>query len=600
MTDRTRALLQRWVPLAIALGVLAFHVAPLWREVASWANQGDARYFWFMIEVDRTTLLDHGQFPLWNPYYCGGAPHLANPQAATGSPFLLPILLFGTPVGFRLAYTLGLLAALLSLRAYARTLGLSEVAATAAGGGYAVCGAFAQHLGGGQWGWMGFALYPLMLRSLHLVMRGRRDHLVWGALALAVIIFHQPIYPLAFAVIVVASYGLFLGLQAGLRSRPFTARKVAAPVGAALAMLALGMLFTAVRLLPEWMFIRSHPRLVKDWDYTWPWELFETYAIRHSERRFSYHQYVFPEYGNYFGWIGVALIFVGLYLVLRRRRALWPVVAGAVLALLLQLGHLRPLPWWALKKLPVYEHLRVPSRFTTVAGMFMCVLIGVVVDTWGAPALARWRVMGGRARWIGAGVLALAVAYLVDAASWNRLQWHQTIGVPPPHDPPAAAFHQVPGNRGNMMIYPRLNEGTLSCFEESPLDISPRLRPNLPADEYLADPTAGTLRRVRWSPNRIVLDVDVTRPATVIVNQNYGPGWRAEGGELVNDGGLLTAQVSAGHHAVTFIFRPPGLWVGLLVSLTSLFAGLAFAVRGYRARPRQAATHAGGTRAATS
>ena len=46
----------------------------------------------------------------------------------------------------------------------------------------------------------------------------------------------------------------------------------------------------------------------------------------------------------------------------------------------------------------------------------MCVLIEMAVDTWGAPALARWRVAV-RARWVGAGVLALAVAYLVDAAS---------------------------------------------------------------------------------------------------------------------------------------------------------------------------------------
>jgi uncharacterized membrane protein YfhO len=135
-----------------------------------------------------------------------------------------------------------------------------------------------------------------------------------------------------------------------------------------------------------------------------------------------------------------------------------------------------------------------------------------------------------------------------------------------------------------MMIYPRLNEGTLSCFEESPLDISPLLRANLPADEYLADPAAGTVRRVRWSPNRIVLDVEASRPATVIVNQNYGPGWRAEGGTLENQGGLLTARVPAGHHTVTFWFRPPGFSVGLLVTATSLLASLAFALRAFRAR----------------
>jgi hypothetical protein len=244
------------------------------------------------------------------------------------------------------------------------------------------------------------------------------------------------------------------------------------------------------------------------------------------------------------------------------------------------------MPWWALKKLPVYQNLRVASRFTTVAGMFMCVLIGVAVDTWGAPALVRWRVLPSRARWVGAGVLALAVAYLVDAASWNRLQWDQTVGVPPPRDLPAAQFHQVPGNRGNMMVYPRLNEGTLSCFEESPLDISPRLRPNLPADEYLADPGAGSVRRVRWSPNRILLEVEASRPATVLVNQNYGPGWRAEGGTLADEGGLLAARVAAGKSMVTFSYRPPGFVAGAIVSVLALVVAVAVALRA-RARQHQ-------------
>ncbi len=196
----------RYAPLVVALVVLGFHLAPLFREVTSWPRQWDARYFWFLLEVDRTTILQHHQLPLWNPYYCGGASHLANAQSSSFSPFNLLPLLLGMPLGFRVGYACGLLTALFSLRAFARTLGLGEAGATLAGAGYAICGALTHHMAGGHWAWMGFAFHPLLLRSLHLAARGRREHVVWGGGVLALIVLHAPIYSMAFGLVVLGIY----------------------------------------------------------------------------------------------------------------------------------------------------------------------------------------------------------------------------------------------------------------------------------------------------------------------------------------------------------------------------------------------------------
>ena len=563
----------RHAPLVVALVVLGFHVAPLFREVTSWARQWDARYFWFVLEVDRTTILQHHQLPLWNPYYCGGASQLANAQSSSFSPFNLFPLLLGMPLGYRVGYACGLLTALFSLRAFARTLGLGEAGATLAGAGYAVCGALAQHMGGGHWAWMGFALHPLLLRSLHLAVRGRREHVVWGGCALALIVLHAPIYSMAFGLVALGVYALLLALAAGPDGR----RPWLPALACAAGILAIGLGLGAFRLFPIAELVRAHPRKVNDWDTMGLVDLFVTFGVRHSGRRFGEHQYVFPEYGNYFGLVGVGLVLVGAVLVIRRRRRLWPLLAAAGIFLLFELGNQPPLPWWLLKHLPIYSGLRVPSRFTVVAGMFMCLLAGVAVDELGAAPLAcerGWR----RPRAVGWAVLALAVGYLFDAASFNRLQWDQTIGTPPPRDPRAASFHQVPGDRGRMMAFPRANEGTLSCFEETPLPISPLLRGNLPADEYLADPSAGHVQRLRWSPNEIVLDVDVARPATVLVNQNFDPGWRASGAEVVNEGGLLAARVPAGRGTVTFVYRPRSFVVGGVISLLTLLGALAYLI----------------------
>jgi hypothetical protein len=572
----------RWAPLLLVLCLFGVFVAPLWRDFKNSPGTFDTGYYMFTSEVDRTTIVEHGQLPLWNPYYCGGAPQMGNPQSGSLSPFTLPILLFGTPIGFRLGYTLGLLVALLGLRAYARTLGLSELASTTAGAGYAMCGAFAQHLGGGHWGWLSFAFYPLTLRSLHLVLAGRRDHLVWGALPITLTVFHWPIYPMAYVIVVVSLYAVFLGLQKGPRDRP----RLRDAIVAAGVMLGLGFALSGIRLLPVVEQVLAHPRHIVDHDFTWPWELFETYGWRHTARGFGNHPYVFPEYGNYLGLVGLAFMFCGAYLVVRRRRGLLPVVAGALTFVLFQLGNLVPLPWWLLKKLPIYENLRVPSRFTVIAGMFMCVLIGVAVDQWGARPLADWRSAGKKARRASVLVTILAAAFLVDAMSFNRLQWEQSFAAPPYSVPRTADFHQVPGNRGRMYAYPAANEGTLNCFEETPVPISPLLGADLFADEYLQEAGAGTVRRVHWSPNRIELDVDLRRPATVLVNQNFAPGWQVTGGTIANEGGLLAAHVPQGHHGLTFRYLPRSVLIGGAISFLAALGSALFLERERRRRSR--------------
>jgi hypothetical protein len=171
------------------------------------------------------------------------------------------------------------------------------------------------------------------------------------------------------------------------------------------------------------------------------------------------------------------------------------------------------------------------------------------------------------------GGLALTLAFLIDAADFNREQWFQTLTLPAPSDPRAATFRQVRGDRHQMYVYPRTNRGTLDCFEEAPLDISPHLGADLPADEYPLDPSAGTVRRRLWSPNHIVVETDFARDGTVVVNQNFHAGWRVQGGVLADQGGLLAARVAAGRRTVSFRFLPTSFLVGLAASLATLVYG---------------------------
>lgn len=64
---------------------------------------GDADYLMQTVQAARVSILDHGQFPWWNPWISGGVPLFANPQfGLLALPTILG-LLFGAVMGYKLA-----------------------------------------------------------------------------------------------------------------------------------------------------------------------------------------------------------------------------------------------------------------------------------------------------------------------------------------------------------------------------------------------------------------------------------------------------------------------------------------------------------------
>src|SRR5437764_10972867 len=93
---------ERWLPLIFAVMALAT-LGPLFRHPSLFAEKSDWRYFQTMTEAARRSVIWWHQFPLWNPYACGGEVLLANPQSEVAAPTFLLSLIFGTALGMKLA-----------------------------------------------------------------------------------------------------------------------------------------------------------------------------------------------------------------------------------------------------------------------------------------------------------------------------------------------------------------------------------------------------------------------------------------------------------------------------------------------------------------
>lgn len=85
-----------------------------------------------------------------------------------------------------------------------------------------------------------------------------------------------------------------------------------------------------------------------------------------------------------------------------------------------------------------------------------------------------------------------------------------------------------------------------------------------------------------FSPNKMVVSVEVVEPDTLVVNQNYDKYWKADFGKPVNYNGLLAVNlIREGNYFIRFTYKPLSFYLGLAVSLVT-FLFLIFFFKKYK------------------
>ncbi|MEO7111714.1 MAG: hypothetical protein ABI183_14835, partial [Polyangiaceae bacterium] len=86
-------------PIARQAYFVVLAIATVWPLLASAASLNSYRDAHPLIQYEeaaRTSVVSFHQFPLWDPYYCGGIDGLGTPQSRFVSPTFLLTLIFGT------------------------------------------------------------------------------------------------------------------------------------------------------------------------------------------------------------------------------------------------------------------------------------------------------------------------------------------------------------------------------------------------------------------------------------------------------------------------------------------------------------------------
>jgi hypothetical protein len=555
-------------------------VWPLLSTAASLNSYRDAHPLVQYEEAARTSVVQFHQFPLWDPYYCGGIDGLGTPQSRFVSPTFLLTLIFGTLRGESLVaffmFWLGLEGAF----RYARSRGATHLGAGLAAPMFALSGFFAVATALGWYQFFGFELLPWAAWGLRRAINGDRRGVVVCALALAWMVGFGGTYPAPMA----ALWCAFEVFEFLLKQIPDSPKKDSpkpkadwARIGRSIAMIAaaavLAIGVAAIRLWPVAYTLAVAPRIIGGSPGNNPLSILRALLLQISPDEFG----DFPIGGTFLvGGLGAVAVGASL----TRKRAV-PMVVAATAAIWLAAGYAAKLSLFAgLKRIPIYQTLRYPERFLVLFALPAMVLA--------AMGIAHLQTMSRRKKW-GAAVLTLASFLLLanlgplisnaHAAAHGR----PMVAPPQPGDNAPADFRNARGTRWAIAYYPSMARGSLSCYDAYPVPQSPLLRGDLKAEEYFKDPTAGTVTRTSWSPNKIVLDVDAKKAGRVMVNTNWHVGWHSDVGTVVDDKGLLAIDVPEGHSTMTLNFLSREAVGGAFITIASLIAMLYFSRKRARA-----------------
>ena len=578
----------------------------------------DWAYFVHHATVATRSWSEYGQMPMWNPWFCGGIPALANIQTDALSPDLLLTLPFDQPIASALRLLLFIVVGLEGAWQYARHHGVRGWGAIIATAAFMFSGRFMMIFWDGHLPFYGFALAPWVFLGLERAYQSLRWGLV-AAVALTWIFF----YGGAVATPLIVSMMGFLVLRDTIERVLFPTTAESSSPGSAIlagahspgsailagarspgsAILAgarsPGSAILAGAPRKEWYrplaafafigvitLLLSLPRLVPVFqtliDYPRHWDEPERLSVWHIAGMMFLppRSWLYFDVGTSYVGLGIGLAFLAALPL--RGRAMWRLLAASVMAFDLAMGESGPLHLWKLMHaLPVVSDVRAAFRFTFLLALFVSIGAGRAV-WWLEQKIAlraatlyaarlqrsvrtrRWRVS------LAACAIAGAVAVVVGGhgpiATRQRLTEIPRLEVGPtaPGD-----FHQALGTRWIAHVWPRANLGSIACFEEQPFAGSASLRGDRTKEEWLVR-GKGTVERLGWSPNEIDLTVDAPDGGLVAVNQNAARGWSATGGEIVEYQGLLAAQMPPGRHALTLTYEEPGIIPLMAVSLLTM------------------------------
>ena len=575
------ARLAPYAPYALYALLSVWFCWPLFEQpLGLGANDWDQHLFYYGAVLKN--IVEYGQAPFWNPWYCGGNVLWQNPQIALLSPVypltaIMPLQL-AMKVNIVLHYWIGFIGMHVLLT---RVLGVTFLPAVIfLATVVTASGAPAIHLRVGHSVFLPGFYLPLQLYFFFKAfMTGEWKFIFLAAATMALMVFNGGTHILPMSVAALGTFAVF----AAIGGRDWRPLAFVAVFGLA------GVAYSAPKLLPVAQYVSGE----QFWDTRNPTEkpdlvtleILRQAYLTPTDRigsRLPMQRHGWHEYGNYIGLGSSALLIAGLMFALARPSHWFGVSLAmtAIVLFVLSLGEFSAYaPAVLSQHLPLFANFRIPSRYTIPFLQF-------------AALAAAWALHRRLRRYPLTGVVGVAVAVAFIAVSIHLLatnRWHfRQVFTEPPFEtrfrwmagPGEIATDQLTNaySAGSPMLRALVeNRAFFHCYESLQV-----FRASDPDRALLSVQGTARVSDVTFSPNRVEFNVfGGPEPAKLLLNYNWAPGWSSTAGpiELIGaPGKLATVTIQPGQTGrYRFSFTPPGLVAGTLVfAIAMLVSALAW------------------------
>lgn len=538
----------------------------------------------------------------WSPYVNGGYPLAGHPYDPSLSPLFPLSLAAGELIAPRLNCLLAYLAGVCGMALFClRVLRWSGPGAFGATALYAASGWLPAHFFGGNLNECFYFLFPLLL---YFLARGREDRrfVFFGGLLLYLLLAEAKFaYPVSICFLF-ACWAVFSLSDPAREGRSSPGLKVLAAGLICSVLLGLFKLDLLAGLLSR------EPRIVSDYSLFLPprnenpvfllYMLSTWFRLRHFPADLLKDGQMFHDIDGQMllmdnqylgtGLLPLALLLLAAALAPRRFSG---VAALFLLSLLLCLSTLSSHGLFdPLARLPLFSSIKEPAKyFSFFLLFFTCLGTGGFFDV-----LAQR--LGNRGAAAALLMLAAGLPALMPALQNTRIPAYAfTTEIPAPR--PAESFFQVDRGVlymnlrggfgiidrwcGNIVLESRavpayFYEGNGAQGPEGGSGPLFRENPDYRGEAWLAR-GAGAAGLAQIRANRILARAVVEKgPALLVINQNFDPGWRAEGHEVSDFQGLLAIPLPrAGSYEIRMRFTPPGAGFWFAANCLSLLFLLA-------------------------
>ncbi len=561
--------IKEFIPAFCLNSVLAYFFAKIFLSHLSFLGRGDWDYFCSMHEVIIQSIFKYHQFPFWNPYNSGGLPLFANPQGSFPSITGLCAMVFGTIAGLKVAVVLLVFIGLWGMFLLSRHLGMSGLSVFFSGLIFVYSGAFVLHIIEGHLTWLSILLVPW---AMYFFLRAvdQKVYVLFSALMVVLMFFDGGLYAFSFYMMFIFLYSLFRSIQL----------KKYMLLGLCFFKMFIVFVLIAPKLLPLMEFVGRFPRLTSSGGF-FPINALFDFFVNPCQSFFQnslYGSAGWWEMGAYIGYVAVLFYLFSFTLIKQH----WSLLLISLIFLTMSLGNFCVLsPWSIFHRLPLYNCLQVPSRVHLFFIFIISLLVGLYIDKLVKDLKGSVFIKL---------LICLAFVYVFhDLSTVNMSQLnssftpfrvdlkeqislfhidkknpaefvhiYQTDDEMYGYGAWSAMFLNVAGNLGVVNGYEPLPvQGNVLGVNESVYQ----------GEQYLLG-KQGSVSLKSWSPNRLVYEVHVQNPDTLIINQNFDPNWKStDHSQVVSYKHLLSFPVFPNKKIYEIYYFPQSFLWGIVIFL---------------------------------